>query len=156
MAGFIIALFLGVFYLTVLAILIGIFICMVLTYVFDSPCCFSAWRKSKVLAKPLRPGSRFTTRFCSAESRERTRSAFFRQYATLRPLSACSAALKTLISRILHRAFCGKPCRRLCVRPSHGVGRLQKRFEEIQRCFYHCKRLNAWPCPPDHFVCPPQ
>lgn len=36
MAGFSIALVLGVFYLTFLAILIGIFICMVLTYIFDS------------------------------------------------------------------------------------------------------------------------
>ena len=45
MAGFIIALFLGVFYLTVLAILIGIFICMVLTYVFDSLAFFGMAKK---------------------------------------------------------------------------------------------------------------
>lgn len=45
MAGFIIALFFGVFYLTVLAILIGIFICMVLTYVFDSLAFFGMAKK---------------------------------------------------------------------------------------------------------------
>ena len=45
MAGFSIALVLGVFYLTFLAILIGIFICMVLTYVFDSLAFFSMAKK---------------------------------------------------------------------------------------------------------------
>ena len=45
MAGFIIALFFGVFYLTFLAILIGIFICMVLTYVFDSLAFFGMAQK---------------------------------------------------------------------------------------------------------------
>ena len=47
MAGFSIALFFGVFYLTFLAILIGIFLCMVLTYVFDSLAFFGMAQKGR-------------------------------------------------------------------------------------------------------------
>ena len=150
MAGFSIALVLGVFYLTFLAILIGIFICMVLTYIFDS-LAFYGMAKKKGLNHAFTAWIPFYHKVLFGRITGKN---------TLGILSAiCNVlALACLLSRFenlcLRRAFRGKPCRRICVRSSHGVGRLQKRFPKIRRCFHHCKCLNAGPCPADHPVCP--